>query len=627
MPASVKPLLFILFCSLFFSCASVKLRTADTYYEQLQYDKAIPYYEQVMGKKYSVELLIKLADSYRNIKNYKKSEELYSKIITLKSDPVYQNYYAEALMQNGKYAEAKKWFEKYLALNRNDVKAINQLASCDSIQMLFKDSLLFSIEVLKFNQPTESNFSPVFYRTGIVYVSNRNPDIKTMKQKPIVDDYDLFYAKKTENGNWLEPEVVRGNINTIFNEGPCAFNKSFSKIYLTRNNNEGKQIVTNEKDENVLKIYYGSTQDGEWKVDGEMSFNSVEYSVGHPTLSADGNVMIFASDMPWGYGGTDLYKTENIGGTWTKPVNLGKGINTSGNEMFPFLLNDTVIYFSSEGNIGLGGLDIFRSQLVDNIWSQAENLGYPINTSKDDFGLICDEDENAGYFSTNRLNDKDKIFSFKKNPPVITLKGTLTEKANGKPIRNATLQLKSTEGNRVLTTDANGDFFTTLANNTDYTVTANEKNFFLTSAQFSSKGFRKAFELEVPIALEKVTFNKPIIWRGIAFDKGSTTLKKETKAELDKLYSILKDNPDIKIELSSHTDARASDKENLILSQARADAAAEYLYSKGIERDRIAAVGYGSLKLLNNCVKGVLCLEEDHMLNVRTEIKYLNYIK
>jgi outer membrane protein OmpA-like peptidoglycan-associated protein len=272
-------------------------------------------------------------------------------------------------------------------------------------------------------------------------------------------------------------------------------------------------------------------------------------------------------------------------------------------------------------------LDIFRSQLTENNWVQAENLGYPINTSKDDFGLICDEDENSGYFSTNRLNDKDKIYSFKKNPPIITLKGILTEKANGKPIRNASLQLKSAESNKVLTTDVNGNFFATLANNADYTIIADEKNFFLTSAQFTSKGFRKAVELEVPIALEKVTFNKPVIWRGIAFDKGSTALKKETKLELDKLNSILKDNPDIKIELSSHTDARASDKENLILSQARADAAAEYLFSKGIARDRIAAVGYGSLKLLNNCVKGVLCLEEDHMLNVRTEIKYLNYTK
>lgn len=622
-----KPLLFILFCFIFYSCASVKLRTADTYYEQLQYEKAIPYYEQLLDRNYSYDVLIKLADSYRNIKNYKKSEELYSRIITLQSDPIYQKYYAEALMQNGKYAEAKKWFGKYLSLNRNDEKAQNLMASCDSIQILFRDSLLFTIDGLKFNAPSETNFAPSFYRSGIVYVSNRNPDIKYLKLKPTVDDYDLFYAKRTENGNWLEPEVIRGNVNTIFNEGPCVFNKSFTKVYITRNNSEGKRIVTNEKDENVLKIYYGSTEDGEWKIDGEMAFNSNEYSVGHPALSLEGNVMILASDMPWGYGGTDLYRTENVGGTWTKPVNLGKDINTSGNEMFPFLLNDSVLYYSSEGNIGLGGLDVFRSQLIDNNWTAVENLGYPINSSKDDFGLICEADENTGYFSSNRKNDKDQIFSFHKNPPIITLKGMISEKANGKPIKNASLQLRSAEGNKVLSTDANGNFYATLANNNDYTVIANEKNFFLTSAQFTTKGLRKATELEIPIALEKVTFNKPIIWRGIAFDKGSSILKKETKLELDKLCSILKDNPDIKIELSCHTDARGSDKENLILSQARADAATEYAFSKGIERDRIAAVGYGSIKLLNNCVKGVLCLEEDHMLNVRTEIKYLNYTK
>ncbi len=613
----------LFFIGIFCACATVKLRTADTYYDQLQYEKAIPYYEEIILKKYSDDLLIKLADSYRNIKNYKKSEELYGKIIRLKSDPIYEYFYAEALMQNGNYTEARKYFEKYLLLNRNDTKALTQLASCDSISMLFKDSLLFTIDVLKFNSPGESNFSPVYYRSGIAYVSNRNPESKTIRQKPVVDDYNLFYAKKTENGNWLESEVIRGSANSMFNEGPSSFNKAYTKIYITRNSSDGNKIITNQNDENVIKIYQGSTQDGEWNIDGEMSFNNPAYSVGHPTISTEGNVMIFVSDMPWGYGGTDLYRTENIGGTWTKPVNLGKQINTSGNEMFPFLTNDSTLYFSSEGNIGLGGLDIYRVQLKGLNAEKPENLGYPINTSKDDFGFICEDDENTGYFSSNRTDDRDKIFSFRKNPPIITLSGKISEKANGKPVKKSVLELKSSKGSIALTTDEAGMFKATLDNNTDYSLIAREKNFFVTSAQFSTKGYRKATEVQQNFALEKVTYNKAIIWRGITFDKGSALLKKETKAELDKLYAILRDNAEIKIELSCHTDARGNDRENLSLSQNRAEAATSYLFGKGIDKSRIEAVGYGSIKLLNNCVRGVLCLEEDHMLNVRTEIKYL----
>lgn len=169
-------------------------------------------------QKFDVNTLIKLADCYRNIRNFKNTEKLYSQIITYNNNPLYQFYYAEALMQNGKYKEARKWFEKYLQINRSDTKALNLLASCDSIEMLFRDSLLFSIQVLKINGANESSFSPAYYRSGIVYVSNRNPNNKN-NHEPAGDDYNLFYAQQTDGGNWLDPVPLRGNVNSIFNEG------------------------------------------------------------------------------------------------------------------------------------------------------------------------------------------------------------------------------------------------------------------------------------------------------------------------------------------------------------------------------------------------------------------------
>lgn len=624
---TTKGFLAILICVFICSCASVKLRTADTYYEQLQYANAIPYYEEVMRKKYSDEVMIKLADCYRNIKNYHRSEQLYSRIINIKSDVEYLYNYADALMQNGKYSDAKKYFEKYLQINRTDERAMKQLLSCDSIGALFKDSLLYSVVHLKINKTLVSNYSPTHYKSGIVFISNRNPDEKAAQSKSTIEDYNLFYAKKTENGNWLEPELLRGSINSIFNEGPCVFNKNFTTVYITRNDNEGKKIVTNEKDVNVLKIYKGSFSGGEWNIEGEMPFNNSAYSVGHPALNESGNVMYFVSDMPWGYGGTDIYRTENMGGTWTQPVNLGKNINTPGNEMFPFLANDSVLYFSSNGKIGIGGLDIFRSEKNNSEWSIAENLGYPINSSKDDFGLICDSQEESGYFSSNRIGDADKIFSFIRNLPAITLHGVLTEKATGKALKNARVILSGSGNDIELFTDESGIFFSKLKNNTDYKISVSEKGFFHTALDFSVKGIRKPTEIIENISLEKVTLNKPVLWYKIAFAKGDYAIKPETADELNKLFAILNENPNIKIELTCHTDSRGNDKDNLILSQHRADAAAEYLYQKGIERDRILAVGYGESKLLNNCINGVLCLEEDHQINIRTEIKYLNYSK
>jgi len=350
--------------------------------------------------------------------------------------------------------------------------------------------------------------------------------------------------------------------------------------------------------------------------------------------------MVFVSDMPWGYGGTDIYRVQWINNTWSKPASIGKVINTSGNEMFPFLLNDSILYFSSNGMIGVGGLDIYRTELTADGWTVPENLGYPINSPRDDFGLICDNEELSGYFSSeelsgyfssNRQQGKDNIFSFKRNAPVLTLKGKLIDKSTNKPLKNINLKLTANSIDTILTTDGEGNFTAQLKNNKDYTLRAEDKSYFTTSENISTFGYRKSATLNKDLTLEKVIFNKPVIWRGIAFEKGKSDciafekgksdLTPSTKTELNKLFNILLENKNIKIELSCHTDSRGVERDNLILSQARADKAAAYLINKGISKDRIISVGFGSQRLLNNCVRGILCLEEDHQINIRTEIE------
>jgi outer membrane protein OmpA-like peptidoglycan-associated protein/tetratricopeptide (TPR) repeat protein len=614
-------LLTLTFCS---SCITVKQRTGDDYYDQLQYKESIPYYEYVLKKKYSDDILIKLANCYRITKNYSRSEQLYSQIIqTGKSDAEFKLYYAEALMQNGKYADAKKWFEKYLETNRLDSRVTRLAESCDSMTLFFKDTALYDIKVLKLNSGDESNYSPAYYKQGIVFSSNR-PDNELPRGNKLMEDFNLFYAKKTEGGNWLDPELLRGEITSIFQEGPTVFGNNFTVAYVTRNNNDKIKIVTNKKNENVLKIYRFALTNNGFIENGEMPFNSSDYSVTHPALSNNGNTMYFIADMDWGYGGTDIYKSVFINGSWSAPKNLGKTINTPGNEMFPFAPNDSTLYFSSDGNFTLGGLDIYRSELHNEEWSIPENIGAPVNSSKDDFGLIADSTEMNGYFTSNRINNTDKIFSYHKSPPLFTLTGKIIDKATNKPIKDALLKLKADNGTEInIISKSDGSYNSKLQHNMSFTLTSSEKNYFITSVEFSTKGKRKSEDLVQNITIEKMNFNKPYLWKNITFDKYDFKIKPLVQKEIDRLYLLLRDNPGLKIELSCHSDSRGTDKDNFILTQKRADAIAEILFGKGIGKERVIAVGYGESKLINHCKEGIFCLEEEYLSNVRTEIKIL----
>lgn len=616
--------LFSIVLIYFSSCITVKQRTGDDYYEQLQYKEAIPYYEYVINKKYTDDVLVKLANCYRITKNYTRSEQLYGQIIQKgKNDAEYKLYFAEALMQNGKYADAKKWFEKYLETNRLDSRVTRLAESCDSIQLFFKDTALYEVKLLKLNTGNESNYSPAFYKQGIVFASNR-ADKDLQRGNKQMEDFNLFYAKKTEGGNWLDPELLRGEITSIFQEGPSAFANNFSVAYVTRNNNDKVKIVTNTKNENVLKIYRFAATGSEFQEIGEMPFNNSDYSVTHPALSNNGNTMYFIADMAWGYGGTDIYKSDFINGTWSAPKNLGKTINTPGNEMFPFAPNDSTLYFSSDGNFTLGGLDIYRSEMLNDEWSIPENIGAPINSSKDDFGLITDSTEMNGYFTSNRIHNIDKIFSYHKSPPIFSVSGKLIDKATNKPIKDAVLKLKADNGTETsINTKSDGSYIAKLLHNTSYSLISSEKNYFITSIDFSTKGKRKSEDLLQNISIEKMNFNKPYIWKNITFDKFDFKIKPQVLKEIEKLFLLLRDNPGLKIELSCHTDSRGTDKDNFILTQKRADAIADILFTKGIKRERIIAVGYGESKLINHCREGIFCLEEEYLANVRTEVKIL----
>ncbi len=623
--------LFLLSALFLSSCKSLNLRIAENYYDQYAYSKAIPKYEKALKKDFVPEAATHLAESYRKIGNSPKAEMWYRRLV--KSPAVtLQNKLAlaEVLMENGKYQEAKIWYQDYLQYSSSDKRVKRMIQACDSVQLFFVDTLTYDIDLLKLNKGEESNFSPAFYRQGLVFLSDRpapgkNKELSEWTGKEYLD---LFYTRKLDGGSWLEPELLKGDVNGLYDEGPAVFTTDNTTIYFTRTDYTGKIIEKNDKNVSLLKLYYGKIYGNQWKLETQMPFNSNEYSVGHPAVSPDGKTLFFVSDMPWGYGGTDIYKVVMENGKWSEPQNLGPKVNSEGNEMFPFYSADSVLYFASDGHIGLGGLDIFESLWNGTEWSKAENLQYPLNSSKDDFGFIIDSANTNGYFSSNRIKNIDKIYGFIKNPPVFSYHLNAYDSKTHKHLKTLVLQAQNPDQSlKVLATGINGTIEMPLEGNSKINLLLKSVGYYTKLIPLTTVGLRKSESFTDSLSLDKIELNKSIIWPTIHFNKKETELTPKTEAALDSLYAILELNPELQIEISSHTDSRGSFVDNMNISRKRSDEIAMYLINKGIDPPRLISIGYGEAKLLNYCRDGILCLEEDHQINNRVEIKVIELMK
>ncbi len=622
---------FIVLVCFLAGCVAYNTRIADNYYEQFAYAKAIPKYEKALQKDFIPQAAARLADSYSKTGNSMKAEIWYKRLV--KSPEVHienKLQLAEVLMENGKYNEAKIWLQEYLLLNSSDKRVKRMIQACDSIGNFFKDTTLYHCYLAGFNIDMESNFSPVYYRDGIVFLSDRTYHgkknvISPWTGKPYLD---LFYTKPQGTDSWLDPKPLKGDVNGDYDEGPSAFSSDFNTIYFTRMDYSGNQISKNEKDMSLLKLYEGKYENGEWKLMAPSSFNHPEYSVGHPSLSADGLTLYFVSDMPWGYGGTDIYQSQLKNGSWSDPVNLGQVVNSEGDEMFPFIAADNVLYFSSDGHIGLGGLDIFAAYPENQKWSKPENLQYPVNSSKDDFGFIIDSSNTSGYFSSNRIKNVDKIYQFKRNPPLFSYLLYAYDKKSGAPLKNFSMfTYKENEKPTLIKQGKAGTLDMQLARNTEYKVLFRAPGYYAETSAFSTVGKRKSEVLTDSISLRKIELNKALTLKTIQFKKKDSQFTAPSYQALDSLVAFLKLNPELQVEISSHTDSRGPAADNLALSRKRADEVVYYLIDKGINPPRLLSIGYGESRLLNNCRDGILCLEEDHMVNNRIELKVVEIMK
>lgn len=612
------------------SCASYHIRQGNRLYEDLAYSQAVVEYQKGLSKKNYPQARERLAASYLKMNDLKNAEAEYSRVVTLPEASAESKLaYARLLMRSGKYDQARLYYDQYLGVHSTDATVRQMRNSCDSISRWKSDSARYSIELSKVNSGG-SNFSPVYYRDGIVFVSDRKS--KGPRYEWTGRGFlDLYYSKADGNGQYMGATPLQGDLNGIYHDGPACFSSHGDTVYFTRNNYIKKKVKKSDQDEVILKLYMAVKKDTVFGQVRELPFNSNDYSTGHPSLGDQGRTLYFASDMPGGYGGSDLYRSRQENGVWSKPENLGARINTPYNELFPLMWKDSILYFSSEGHSGMGGLDLFRSEKRDTGWTEAVNMGYAMNTGYDDFGIAMNDSGTGGLLSSNRderNTTEDNIYRFTVNDLRFSLEGIAVEKSTQQPLSGVLVELtnKQTGGKESVLTGPDGTFYFKLNPNTDYSVVGSKDTYFTNTEPVSTVGKNRSESMYVKLKLEmeQIIVNKPIVLENIYYDLDKYEIRADAAAGLDKLVQIMLDNPDIRIELSSHTDSRADDKYNMILSQKRAESAVNYIVGKGISRDRITARGYGETQLVNRCSNGVECTEEEHQANRRTEFKVIS---
>lgn len=460
-----------------------QLKKANEYYNNFEYKKAIKYYKIHVEREHDIKAIINLANCYRLTGNTVDAERLYDVIVKSKEAlPIHLFYYAEVLKKNEKYIDAKNRYLEYYAAVPEDKNVKELIKSCEIFEEFITDTAMYKVFNLNINTP-QSDFAPMFYNKGLVYVSARPQDNKSEKNYGWLDEpfLDIFYSKSGFKDKYREPVNFSSTLNTKYHEGPVVFANNDEVIYFTRSSYLNDKSNSSMDGKNTLNIYKATKKNNVWTEIQIFEFNSDESNIGHPAISRDGKKIFFVSDMPGGFGGTDIYVSQKLGFIWTKPVNLGSEVNTSGNEMFPFVHPDGSLYFSSDGHAGLGGLDIFVSNFNGFRWENPRNLRTPFNSSKDDFSYIINKKNDEGFFASNRDGGKggDDIYHFIRNTDALNiLRGIVINVTNGQPINDVKVVLKDfITSDKLNKSDVDGKFNFLIEPNTDYKIVVSKDGY------------------------------------------------------------------------------------------------------------------------------------------------------
>lgn len=589
-----------------------------------------------------------IAESYRYSNQTVEAEKWYKISSGYSYDPIANYYYGVMLKTNGKYAEAENAFNSYLKEVPFSEDAKKQLkATQQALNWQQHPAPYIVTNVESINSPA-FDYAPVLYtNNALVFTSDRTEATTGAGTYGWTGEKfsDIFIAESDGKDGFKTPAPFSPVINSKYNEGAACFSSNFSECYFTRC---GSDNLTND----YCRIFYSAKSvTGEWSEPVALPLFDDTTNVSQPFLSADGKELYVSSDAAGGYGGKDLYVCNRTADGWSEPANLGSLVNTNGDETFPHLFNGK-LYFASNGQLGMGGLDIFVATRKGKVWGDVQNLKPPVNSPADDFGIIWQhvpEEQKkditaTGFFTSSRPGGKgnDDIYRFVL-PRIKTyiLTGTVIEKifenpkdpnskvVGNSPLAGASVTVSSDDSVILNTlTDSKGNFRSLIAPEKYFKVLASKTDYFSKSETTSSLGFSSADEdtvrATVKIVLDKIYKEVQINISNIYYDYNKANIRPDAALVLDTLVTLLKENPEVKVELGSHTDSRGNDQYNMILSQKRAESCVNYLVSKGIDQSRLSAKGYGETQLVNNCGNGVPCTEEEHQKNRRTTFKVLS---
>ncbi len=599
-----KEICYILLCLvlLLTGCSTAaRLKKADRKYDNGEYFAASEIYRKNNSKisaskqrKLKAEVNFKLAECYYNTNNHSKAIRSYISAIRYRyNDSIAYLHLAKSQLATGKLEDARKNFEIYLTSYPDCVEAQEGVKSVDNAKVLAAEFTRYQVSLAsEFNSRKNSDFSPAFMGSeaeSIVFTSNRTKSKNKKIKNPItgVPNNDIYTARKNNSGKWEEVELIEGAVNSDEDEGVVSFSSDGKTMYFTR-------CLANMP---AGQIYQSSRSGGEWTEPKLIQlFEDTTVTVGHPAISPDGNKMYFVSDADGGEGGKDIWVAVNEGGQWVVLENLGTAINTSGNEMFPYVRQDGALFFSSDGREGFGGLDIYMAvQDSAGAWI-VENMYSPINSQGDDFGITFNADNSMGYFSSSRGQRKpiDKIYRFELPALVYAIEGRVFDD-KGDPLGETTIRLVGDNGDNVkMRTKKDGTYRVNLSLNTKYVMLASHRGYLNASHQFNTNGLidSKLFENDFTLT----SLSRPVKMDNIFYEFGKWTLTASSEAGLQGLVKILIDNPNIAIELSAHTDMVGNDASNKELSQKRAQSVVDYLIKAGIDKGRLTPVGYGESK-------------------------------
>lgn len=588
----------IMACGILASCGGPKLATANEQYARGEYNDAAKTYRKIYNKLTKPdertlrgEVAWKMGLCHRELNQSARAAAAFQNAIRYKyPDSLTRLYLAEALHAEGKYPQAIKAYEEYLAGTPDSKVALNGLDGAKMANATRGQRTRYVVRQNKLFNSRRSDYAPMYApgETDILYFTTTNENVNGTKKSEItgMKKGDIWMARKNERGEWMRPEAVEGELNTEFDEGIISFAPDGSLMYLTRARREPNAPTS-------VEIFTSSRADAKWSAPQKFEITADTISVyAHPAVSPDGTYLYFTSDMPGGEGGRDIWRI-NLKDRVGSLENLGKWINTPGDEMFPYMRTDSVMYFASDGHPGYGGLDIFRAELTKSGGWKVENMGRPVNSPADDFGITFEPGAERGFLSSNRDDARgyDHIFSFELPELQIWISGWVLDR-DDEPVPDAVIRIVGNDGsNQKEIARSDGSFRFPLSRGISYVMLAGAKGYLNAKQEFTSDTAEEDAEYNVDFILASI--NKPVVIDNIFYDFDKATLRPESKEALDEMAQVMRDNPNITIEMASHTDRKGSDEYNLALSERRAKSVIDYLISVGIAPDRLQHVGYG----------------------------------